>query len=324
MPSARIKTLVVEDAYFLAEDLRTRGFVVEIVSPDKIPSAPVDLEVTLEECETAAALQRVDTHPEAEDLCVFVAPGALTEGYRPMRVVSLIPEAEAAVIAMPRALAVEPAMIEKVTAEAIAEEKVEEAIPVEAAVITPAVEETKAPELRAREIPVSAEVPTIAPEVWNVRIETARPVRKAKTPSYVEAGRRLLAWCAQLSRNERALQKTATLVAMGAVTAVSVLVLGSTIHRLDPVPPSVSESAMIPETTAASPEVSVPAPTQPKISPVPKVIARKTKAKSSRARNPEDDIVAKDFVIHFGRKPASRTQAKAKKTSGVKYYSDLQ
>jgi hypothetical protein len=104
---------------------------------------------------------------------------------------------------------------------------------------------------------------------------------------------------------------------------MSVLVLGSTIHRLDPVPPSVSGSAMIPETAAASPEVSVPAPARAKISAVPKAIAHKAKAKTRHTHNPEDDLVAKDFVIHYGRRPASRTQAKAKKTSGVKYYSDL-
>src|ERR1700748_1650260 len=92
MPSARIMTRAVEDAHSLAEDLRTRGFVVQIVSPDYISTDPVDLEVTLEECEPEAALHRADDAPAAGDLCVFVAPGALTEGHRPMRVVPLFVE----------------------------------------------------------------------------------------------------------------------------------------------------------------------------------------------------------------------------------------
>src|SRR5215471_266884 len=105
MPSARIITHVVEDAYPLAEDLRMRGFVVQIVSTDRPRAveelAPVDLEITLEDCEPEAALRLADHIPDGDDLSVFVAPGALTDGPRPIRVMSLIPEIPAITLPAP-------------------------------------------------------------------------------------------------------------------------------------------------------------------------------------------------------------------------------
>src|SRR5215469_1971297 len=112
MPSARIITHVVEDAYPLAEDLRMRGFVVQIVSTDRPRTveelAPVDLEITLEDCEPETALRLADQAPDGDDLSVFVAPGALTDGPRPIRVMSLIPEIPAIILPAPAVASTPP------------------------------------------------------------------------------------------------------------------------------------------------------------------------------------------------------------------------
>jgi len=91
MPLARIITTSVDDSLELSMQLRSRGFRVETVAPDQIPSAPADLEVCLEECAPEDVLTKAAIVQESEDLWVFVAPGALDERSRPMRVIPLTP-----------------------------------------------------------------------------------------------------------------------------------------------------------------------------------------------------------------------------------------
>jgi hypothetical protein len=92
MPLARIITKSADDSLELSMQLRSRGFRVETVAPDQIPSAPADLEVCLEECAPEDVLTKAALVKESEDLWVFVAPGALDERSRPMRVIPLIPQ----------------------------------------------------------------------------------------------------------------------------------------------------------------------------------------------------------------------------------------
>jgi hypothetical protein len=93
MPLARIITESVDDSLELTMQLRARGFLVEIVSPDQIPDAPADLEVRLEECSPEEVLSKAAQVTESEDLWVFVAPGALDDGARPIRTIPLLPHA---------------------------------------------------------------------------------------------------------------------------------------------------------------------------------------------------------------------------------------
>jgi hypothetical protein len=93
MPLARIITDSVDDSLELTMQLRARGFLVETVSPDQIPSTPADLEVRLEECSPEDVLSKAAEVTENEDLWVFVAPGALDERARPIRTVPLLPHA---------------------------------------------------------------------------------------------------------------------------------------------------------------------------------------------------------------------------------------
>ncbi len=93
MPLARIITDSVEESLELTMQLRSRGFQVETVAPGEVPSTPADLEVRLEECDSADVLTRTAQVSEADDLWVFVAPGALDESVRPVRTIPLYPAA---------------------------------------------------------------------------------------------------------------------------------------------------------------------------------------------------------------------------------------
>jgi len=91
MPLARIITDAVDESLELTMQLRSRGFQVETVAPGDVPSTPADLEVRLEECNSEDVLTRTAQVSEADDLWVFVAPGALDESVRPIRTIPLVP-----------------------------------------------------------------------------------------------------------------------------------------------------------------------------------------------------------------------------------------
>ena len=109
MPLARIITRLAEDAYVLADDLRARGFEVQTRSPQEMFSEPADLEITLEECATQDALERATHSPATQDVCVFIAPGAISENLRPIQTVNLTPPARAQANPAPEAK-IEPAL----------------------------------------------------------------------------------------------------------------------------------------------------------------------------------------------------------------------
>jgi hypothetical protein len=92
MPLARIITKSADDSLELSMQLRSRGFRVETVAPGQIPNAPADLEVCLEECAPEDVLTNAAIVQQSEDLWVFVAPGALDERSRPMRVIPHTPQ----------------------------------------------------------------------------------------------------------------------------------------------------------------------------------------------------------------------------------------
>jgi hypothetical protein len=92
MPLARIITKSADDSLELSMQLRSRGFRVETVSPDHIPDGPADLEVCLEECAPEDVLTKAAVVKDSEDLWIFVAPGALDERSRPMRIIPLTPQ----------------------------------------------------------------------------------------------------------------------------------------------------------------------------------------------------------------------------------------
>ena len=342
MPSARIMTRVVEDAVSLAEDLRTRGFAVQIVSPGDVPTGPVDLEVTLEECEPEAALHRADDVPDAEDLCVFVAPGALTDGPRPIRVVSLIPEIPP-VVARPASVPVpaplhetpevsadlEEARIEdpawedqgeEMTAAAVSslmnEDTVAAAPPVEPLPVFPRSVEASARAEKAE----PREVPPVSLPV------SKRPsISSVAALAFQELGAQLASWTMRMRGDEKLLLKAATVSAMGAVITLSVLVLGSTAHRLDPLPPAGNSANALRLPPAASTaagssprQATKAAPPKPRAASPAKVLP---KPAVNHAHNPEEDVVAQDFVIRYNQRPSTnRTQARK---NSVKYYSDL-
>jgi hypothetical protein len=96
MPLARIIARDAENAHILARDLRARGYEVQTRSPEEKSSEPADLEITLEDCTIEEAVSGAAHVPVSPDLYVFIAPGAVSENLRPIRIASLIPEAVAA------------------------------------------------------------------------------------------------------------------------------------------------------------------------------------------------------------------------------------
>ena len=83
MPSARIITHFPQAAQELTKQLRSRGFAVELISPEDIAdtSTSADLVIRLDECSVEEALATA-TRIGDRNTNVFVAPGAIT-GERP-------------------------------------------------------------------------------------------------------------------------------------------------------------------------------------------------------------------------------------------------
>ena len=315
-------TRAVEDALPLAQDLRTRGFVVQIVSPEQASADPVDLEVTLEECEPEVALRQADATPEADDLHVFVAPGALTDGPRPIKVIPLFPEVPAKAASIKTA---EPPKAAPQLLEAVA--KPEESAQEEPATNSPAapgIVPSPMPEIApavavtttVQEKPTAPEVPILSPEVWGARVlePGAVAAKPRKRVFYREAALQLGAWLEHAGATDKMLFRAAMGVAICALAALSMLVLGATSRPVAPMPTQVDSASEAPEPPARVVPVAVRPHRQADAAPI------RVAAPKRRSHNPEEDVVAKDFVIRYSQRPASLT---AKKSSGVKHYSDL-
>ncbi len=91
MPLARIITRSTEESQEVAAQLRARGFEVEMALPGNVPIRPADLELRVQECAPEEALRRADALSGSEDLCVYIAPGAIA-GLRPIAVIPFLPE----------------------------------------------------------------------------------------------------------------------------------------------------------------------------------------------------------------------------------------
>ncbi len=91
MPLARIITRSTEESQEVAAQLRARGFEVEMALPGNVPIRPADLELRVQECAPEEALRRADALSGSEDLCVYIAPGAIA-GLRPIVVIPFLPE----------------------------------------------------------------------------------------------------------------------------------------------------------------------------------------------------------------------------------------
>lgn len=91
MSLARIITRSPESSQQLEKDLLALGFEVETVSPDHLSVRTADVEIRLEECSAAEVLRRAAEIPNSQDMTVFIAPDAITEGARSAQVIPLIP-----------------------------------------------------------------------------------------------------------------------------------------------------------------------------------------------------------------------------------------
>jgi len=73
MPVARIYASLVEEAEPICADLLARGYNVEVVFPDAVPTNPADLELRVERCSAEQAIARVE-QGGSSSRCVFVMP----------------------------------------------------------------------------------------------------------------------------------------------------------------------------------------------------------------------------------------------------------
>lgn len=88
---ARIISPVPEYSRSLAQDLRSRGYNVETVSPGEARTGAADLEITVEQCRPEDAGKLVAQVANSKDMCVFMAPQAASGKVRSVEVVVLKP-----------------------------------------------------------------------------------------------------------------------------------------------------------------------------------------------------------------------------------------
>jgi hypothetical protein len=109
MPLARIITDVADDCLELITQLRARGYQVETIAPGDVPTTPADLEVRLEECAPEDVVSRASQNSPADDLWVYVAPGALDNNAVPIRNIPLSTRLTAErTPALPKSLSIVP------------------------------------------------------------------------------------------------------------------------------------------------------------------------------------------------------------------------
>jgi hypothetical protein len=335
MPVARIITRVREDADELADDLRGRGFEIEIVSPDDIPSHSVDLEVCVEECATEEALTSAESVSQPQDVCVFIAPGAIVESVRPMVVVPLFSEPVAG-----------PAIPEQTALSETTEADHDEPR-LSTLVVSYEVAEVAQPrhvELAAANHEVQTEFcedpPAIVSEgeaVVRPEVETVPLIRLAggkKRP------RRLRI---RITRPDKVFWRVAIATAILAVGGLLTLsahrqpLLSSEQQPAPVVPQTIplvkarvqATTQPVSDAAARPPVIAVtePKPTvarQGVVGRPPAEATKRTAAVRPRrhsSRNPESELIAADTVIRFGKQP-SVPQMQPKK-SAIKRYTDL-
>ena len=375
MPLARLITNAGGDADELAADLRSRGFTVEVVSPDAIPSYSVDLEIRVEECASEQALRNVEELSKAEDIHVFIGPGAIVESLRPMITIPLVPEAEEVVAEPAPIVSVVPDEVvtpQHLSSLAAEEDVVDE---VEAIELPPLVEASTSPihaeevyaelkdvvsqQIAASESPVEESVHALEAEevyppsdwpIWQPLAEEPKeelvPVAAAEVCA--EPLRKSTSGLAGKWQNDRLFWRVAVVTS---VVAVATLLLGVSTHRFSPLPrglQSASEDAVpfqkakgdvaapqavaeVPAavpTTVAAPEFKrvvahVPVVERPSLAEHLAKHVDIAKRVQRAATRHEDDYVAEDTVVRFGKKKPVSPVVQAQKRSAIKHYSDL-
>jgi hypothetical protein len=116
MPLARIIASTATDCGDLETELRARGFEIQKIGPEENPAQPADLEISLEEYPVEEVLGRAAEAAQANDVSVFIAPGAITDAPRPMQVIRLQPGVS---------MASAPSVVEEIHLNALAEPALE-------------------------------------------------------------------------------------------------------------------------------------------------------------------------------------------------------
>jgi hypothetical protein len=335
MPLARIVTRSREDSRALADDLRARGFEVQTKSPEETPAEAADLEIALEECPSEEALGNAADHSSERDFWVFIAPGAITEDFRPVQLVPLAtkPVADVLRASQPVGTIVPYAHAEGESPAVASEmarkpEFVEEtpAIVLETATAADAVDpddllvcETVAGFGREAKQPDTAcTAVAVVPEP--VVMEAPSPLLRvaAQGGRVVQLGRILRK---RLFPAERLFWKIAPTVS---VVAISLLLVGILFHRFLPLPAGVvwrpeevpqhvpfstAKPVKVPAVAKTETRPSQPAPTAKP--PMPEMAAGTAPPASPQAQvakpkrrstYSEADVVAEDTVVRYGKR----------------------
>lgn len=176
MPLARIITSNSTECGDLESDLRARGFDIEKVSPDANPTEPADLEISLEEFSVEEVLSHAAEAAQANDVSVFIAPGAIVDSPRPVHVIRLQANVEKEA---------KPALVEEINLSEIAESPIAEPAATTPVISEPepvmeeAVPVTEAPSVPSPELEeLVSGVEEVVPEIGEVvisEVEGAEP-----------------------------------------------------------------------------------------------------------------------------------------------------
>jgi hypothetical protein len=337
MPLARIITRIKEDADELANDLRSRGFEIEIVSPDDIPAHSVDLEVRLEECGTEDALTSAENVAQPQDICVFIAPGAIVESARPMVTVPLLSDS------LPEPdLPAQPLHVEEVTIDQD-EPQLEELVASRALAEDSQPTTIQSPFAGEPQPEFGEDSPVTVLEGEAV-IHPPTEAEPAAAPAAVsndkKAPRRLRI---RITQSDKVFWRVATAMATLAVGGLLTLsahrppmspALEQSVPSVQQAAPfagaKVSEVSLPLDNTALNPPAIVAAAGKPPA--VRQVVAQHPPAPARKravafhtrrysSRSPESDLIAEDTIIRYGKPPAA-PQVQQKK-SAIKHHSDL-
>jgi hypothetical protein len=352
MPLARIITDFVDDSLELTMQLRARGFQVETVAPDQVPNEPADLEVRLEECFPEDVLKKAGEGKESEDLRVFVAPGALDESARPIRVIPLVPqgiEGPAPTAALARALRKAPVELPLLDGAAESEVVMAAVVPTPLAAALPTTSGpltvTERPQAKVIALPKHPDIPHVPELPWIPQVpERVEPMNLASATTPTVAVRKVPYKIAVRTGPKfwRTASVTAALVVLtGLLIAIVRLQPQLPAEGLQPgtvtvqpawlpAPPSVSavpawnpplaRSASQPVAARAKKAVRPPRPDSARAGGVVES-ARKPQPRHHPVTLPDEGIIAEDTVVFYDHRspvPAAKGPVQA----GVKRYSD--
>jgi hypothetical protein len=334
MPLARIITDSPEDTLELILRLRAGGYEVQIVPPEAVPQTPADLELRVARRTAEEALRETASLPDAGEMEVFIAPGAIAEPEVPWPV--LKPPA----FATPEAPPGEESVVLTGTDPSAGEQpEPAESLRVDLAGLDPAQAQSQPAEIAAAPQAKAAPARRI-PRLQMPRLEARKLAAQVRRQSQT-----VLAGWKQVGRQRRRLRAflqtdpqihrywrqaasiaaaVAVLLALGWVASSNRMLTSSeratdqlgSIEQPLPLGPATLHAA-----SAALRGVRTQAPPVASTSGEARVPAKPKRGRSAYAG--EENQVAEDYVIRYNLKPIAPGVTEAQKKPAIKRHSDM-